>query len=176
MSGIDYECDEHGKRLFREVKDSGKRESFTTGAVRDTEEGKPRIDLLLKYIPMPCLMRITQHYVNGAKKYGNHNWQKGLPASRCISSAFRHAYQYLIGDRSEDHLSAVVFNIICIIYWEETGNLKMQDAHHTPISKDLSEVCLTCGRTTVDEAGRYVAETMNGHCRFCTESASCPSR
>jgi hypothetical protein len=113
--------------LYKEVKDSGRRESFSTGAVRDTEEGKPRIDLLFKYIPMPCLMRITQHYVNGAKKYGDHNWQKGIPASRCISSAFRHLYQYLTGDRSEDHLSAVVFNVICILYWEETGNLKMQD-------------------------------------------------
>lgn len=141
-SETEYVHDEHGKRLFQtmrsdgsvytEVKDSGKRESFETGAVRDTEEGKPRIDLLLKYIPMPCLMRITQHYVNGAKKYGDHNWQKGIPASRCLSSAFRHAYHYLCGDRSEDHLSAVVFNIICIIYWEETTNLKMLGAGPCP--------------------------------------------
>lgn len=112
---------------FDFVKDSGKRESFGTGAVRDTEEGKARIDLLLKYIPMPALMRITQHYVNGAKKYGDHNWKKGIPASRCISSAFRHLWQYLSGDRSEDHLSAVVFNVVCIIYWEETKNLAMLD-------------------------------------------------
>lgn len=154
------ECDEHGKRLFQmmrsngsvytEVKDSGKRESFGTGAVRDTEEGKPRLDLLLKYIPMPCLMRITQHYVNGAKKYGDHNWQKGIPASRCISSALRHAWQYLIGDFSEDHLSAVVFNIVCIIYWEETRNLKMQDVHRTPVRREEMGLCGGRGRHEVD--------------------------
>jgi hypothetical protein len=113
--------------MYQEVKDSGKRESFGTGAVRDTEEGKPRIDLALKYIPLEALTRITQHYINGAKKYGDHNWRKGIPASRCISSAFRHLYQYFMGDRSEDHLSAVVFNIVCILYWEET---KREDMLH----------------------------------------------
>jgi hypothetical protein len=114
-------------REFLAVKDSGKREFFNTGAVRDTEEGKLRIDLLFKYVPMGALMRITQHYVNGAKKYGNHNWQKGLPASRCISSALRHLYQYFMGDRSEDHLAAVCFNVIAILHWEETGREDMLD-------------------------------------------------
>lgn len=120
---------------FKAVKDSGVRESFLTGAVRDTEEGKPRIDLLLKYVPMTALMRITQHYVNGAKKYGDHNWQKGIPASRCISSAFRHLYQYLIGDRGEDHLSAVCFNVIAILHWEETKRSDMLDIHQKSLEK-----------------------------------------
>jgi hypothetical protein len=114
-------------RKFQSVKDSGSRQSFPTGAVRDIEEGKPRIDLIFKYVPMVALMRITQHYVNGAKKYGDHNWQKGIPASRCVSSAFRHLYQYFIGDRSEDHLAAVCFNVIAILYWEESRRDDMLD-------------------------------------------------
>lgn len=115
------------KGHFESVKDSGKRQSFDTGAIRDTEEGKIRLDLMLKYLPMTALIRVTQHYVNGAKKYGDHNWQKGIPSSRCVSSALRHLYQWFTGDRSEDHLSAVVFNIFCILHWEETGSLDMQD-------------------------------------------------
>lgn len=128
-------------RDWKQVKDSGKRQSFDTGAVRDTEEGKPRLDLMFKYLPMTALMRVTQHYVNGAKKYGDHNWQKGIPSSRCISSAFRHLYQYFTGDRSEDHLSAVIFNIFAIIHWEETGNLKMQEAPCPPIKKPHLGLC-----------------------------------
>lgn len=114
-------------RGYTNVKDSGKRESFPTGAVRDTEEGKPRIDLFLKYVPIGAINRIATHYVNGARKYGDHNWQKGIPTSRCISSAFRHLYQYLIGDRTEDHLAAVCFNVIAILYWEETKTYSMLD-------------------------------------------------
>lgn len=114
-------------RNWKQVKDSGKRQSFDTGAIRDTEEGKIRLDLMLKYLPMSALMRVTQHYVNGAKKYGDHNWRKGIPSSRCISSALRHLYQWFTGDRSEDHLSAVVFNVFCLLHWEETGRLDMQN-------------------------------------------------
>jgi len=101
---------------FDLVHDSGEREEFETGAIRDTEGGKPRFDL----IPVEALYRLAQHYSNGAKKYGQDNWRKGLPIERCYSSALRHLYQYRMGDISEDHLSAVVFNIFCIITSQET--------------------------------------------------------
>lgn len=103
---------------FTEVKDSGARQSFDTGAVRDTQDGKPRIDAVLRWLPMEALMRVARHYQNGADKYDEDNYRKGIPASRCLSSAARHLFQYIKGDRSEDHLSAVVFNILCVILWE----------------------------------------------------------
>jgi hypothetical protein len=103
---------------FTSVKDSGKRESFESGAVRDTQDGKPRYDL----IPVRALYRLANHYANGAKKYGDHNWEKGIPTSRCVASALRHIYSWLLGDCSEDHLSAVLFNIMAIIHFEEADN------------------------------------------------------
>jgi hypothetical protein len=109
--------------MFTEVKDSGKREEQGTGAVRDTQDGKPRYDL----IPVMALRRLAVHYANGARKYSARNWEKGIPSSRCYSSALRHLFQYAEGDRSEDHLSAILFNVMAIIHWEETGYDQMLD-------------------------------------------------
>lgn len=98
-----------------EVKDSGARQSFDTGAVRDTQEGKPRFDL----IPPKALTRVAMLYANGAKKYGDRNWEKGMPASRFYASALRHLFQYGKGDLDEDHLAAVIFNCLAIIEFQE---------------------------------------------------------
>jgi len=88
---------------FNDVKDSGERQEFYTGAVRDREVGKGRFDLLPAY----ALTRLAKHYENGAKKYCDRNWEKGMPLSRYLDSAMRHLVKYLGGSREEDHLAAV---------------------------------------------------------------------
>lgn len=100
---------------FSKVKDSGKRQSFDTGAVRDIQEGKGRYDLL-----SPIFMkRLAQHTENGAKKYGDRNWEKGIPVSRYLDSAIRHLFAYIEGNRDEDHLAAVAWNVQGAIHTEE---------------------------------------------------------
>ena len=47
-----------------EIKDSGERTEFTSGAVRDMHDGKGRFDLL----PMCVLTRLAKHYERGALK------------------------------------------------------------------------------------------------------------
>lgn len=96
---------------FREVKDSGARQDFGTGSVRDTRDGKGRFDLLPTY----ATKRLAQHFENGAKKYGDRNWEQGQPLSRYLDSALRHTFVYLEGDRSEDHLAAAAWNIMTCI-------------------------------------------------------------
>jgi hypothetical protein len=103
------------EEVFTSVKTSGKEETFTTGAVRDVREGKGRFDL----IPAYPLERLAKHYENGAKRYSDNNWCKGMPVSRCLDSLLRHANQYKAGMTNEDHLSAIVFNAFAIIYYEE---------------------------------------------------------
>ena len=78
-------------KKYSKVKDSGKRQEFKSGAVRDIQEGKGRYDLL----PPIALERLARHYENGAKKYGESNWQKGMPLSRYLDSLIRHAYKLL---------------------------------------------------------------------------------
>ncbi len=93
-----------------------------TGAVREAETGKGRYDL----IPPEAMFRIARWFEQGAEKYGGRNWEKGIPVSRCISAAFRHLYKYLAGWTDEDHLAAVAWNVMAIM-WFETRRPDMQD-------------------------------------------------
>jgi len=107
---------------FNEVKDSGKRQQFETGSKRDTNEGKPRYDL----IPPLALNRLAMHFANGAKKYGDRNWEKGQPLNRYIESAERHLQKMKMGIVDEDHESALVWNIMAYMHTKmmiETGEL-----------------------------------------------------
>lgn len=97
---------------YDHVKDSGQRETFSTGSVRDTRQGKGRYDL----IPPYPLHRLAVHYENGAQKYGDRNWERGQPVSRYLDSAIRHAFKYIGGSREEDHLAAVAWNALAAIY------------------------------------------------------------
>ncbi len=94
------------------VQDSGEREEFDTGSVRDTRKGKGRYDLVSPI----GLRRLAVHYENGAAKYGDKNWEKGQPVSRYLDSAIRHLYSYLAGSRDEDHLAAVAWNAFAAIH------------------------------------------------------------
>ena len=93
---------------FSDVKDhGGERQIFEGGAQREAATGKGRFDL----VPPYPHRRLAAHYENGAAKYAERNWEKGLPLSRFVDSAERHLNQFKAGDRTEDHLSAVLWNI-----------------------------------------------------------------
>lgn len=97
------------------VKDSGARQEFESGAVRDTSGDKPRPDLISPFF----LERLGTHLRKGAAKYDTWNWAKGIPNSRCFESCMRHLIEYAQGMRDEDHLAAAAFNIMAIIHNEE---------------------------------------------------------
>ena len=101
----------------KQLKDSGEREQFSTGAVRDTATDKPRPDLISPFF----LERLGEHLRKGAIKYQPWNWAKGIPSSRCYESAMRHLMRYAQGYTDEDHLAAAAFNIMAIIHNEETA-------------------------------------------------------
>lgn len=100
---------------FTAVKDSGKREDFITGSRRDSREGKGRFDLLPAY----AIKRLAQHFENGARKYGDRNWERGQPLSRYLDSALRHVFTYMDGARDEDHIIAAVWNLLAYVWTEE---------------------------------------------------------
>ena len=97
------------------ILDSGERTKFETGAVRDMHSGKGRFDL----IPACVEMRLAKHYEKGAIKYGECNWQKGIPAHSYIDSALRHLAKYRDGWTDEDHLIAAIWNLFCLAWTEE---------------------------------------------------------
>lgn len=99
------------------LKDSGDRREFPTGARRDMASDKERPDLVSPF----ALRRVGRWLGLGARKYGERNWEKGMPFSVFYASLMRHALKYAMGWRDEDHLAAIIFNAQAIIHFEETG-------------------------------------------------------
>jgi hypothetical protein len=62
-------------------------------------------------------LEVAKHFEEGAKKYGDDNWQKGIPPKCYIDSAVRHYMKYSRGDKDEPHDRAFVWNLMCCI-WE----------------------------------------------------------
>lgn len=66
--------------------------------------------------PQTMLLEVAIHFEDGAKKYGERNWEKGIPVSRYIDSAVRHYLKWLRGDTDERHDRAFCWNILCAIW------------------------------------------------------------
>ena len=107
-----------------EIKDSGKRREFASGAVRDCAENRGRMDLL----PWAAIMEVSKHCENGAIKYGEHNVDKGLPTSSFCDSAARHLAKYLDGWTDEPHLLAAAWNLL----WAIQMTVKKPEMVDTP--------------------------------------------
>ncbi len=93
-----------------ETKDSGEREVFSSGMMRDSEPKTLEPGL----IPVEMLVRWAELMGRGALKYEARNWEKASTPEeldRMQRSAFRHFLQWLRGDTDEDHAAAVFFNI-----------------------------------------------------------------
>ena len=98
-----------------ETLDSGERQHFESGMVRDTDAGKPRYDL----IDEPILTRWAELMARGAEKYGEDNWKHANSLEelkRFQASGFRHFVQWIRGDEDEDHGAAVFYNIAAAEY------------------------------------------------------------
>ena len=59
------------------------------------------------------MLDVARHFENGALKYGEHNWEKGIPVSPYIDSAVRHLMKDCACETDEDHAAAFVWNCMC---------------------------------------------------------------
>ena len=110
------------------IKDSGHRREFSTGAVRDMQEGKGRMDLL----PWAAIIEVSKHCEAGARKYGEHNVDRGLPTNSLCDSAARHLAKYLDGQTDENHLLAAAWNLL----WAIQMRVKKPEMVNTPWEAD----------------------------------------
>ena len=90
---------------------------FESGAQRDTSDGKLRMSL----VPQEELKRVMQRYLDGAEKYGESNWMKGMPLSVYYDCAHRHLEAWWNDKRDEDHAAAAVWNILCAMWTEKNA-------------------------------------------------------
>lgn len=99
-----------------QIKDSGNRQEFDSGMVRDTADDKVDYSSLAFG---PMMYRWAMHCTKGRIKYpdpkpGVPNWTlaKGMAEYlRFKASAFRHFMAWFWGLRDEDHAAGVFFNI-----------------------------------------------------------------
>jgi hypothetical protein len=96
------------------ISNSGRKRKFVSGATRDLAIGKGRYDLL----PPTAIARVARRYQEGGNIYGDRNWERGMPLHVFIDSALRHIFLTLAGDDQEDHMAAVVWNILGFMHTE----------------------------------------------------------
>lgn len=72
------------------------------------------------------LLDVAIHYEEGAKKYDDRNWEKGIPLHCYIDSAVRHYLKWKRGDKDEPHGRGFVWNILGAI-WTHKNKPEMID-------------------------------------------------
>lgn len=122
VSGLvdDYKKPSH---FGQPLKDSGERRTFSTGAQRDRGHGKGKPSL----VPGFVIWLVSRIYEDGAIKYTDRNWEKGMPLSEYIDSAERHLQKLKDGLRDEPHASQVIWNMIGYIFTATMIKLKLRD-------------------------------------------------
>ena len=77
------------------------------------DEGKPRVDL----IPYDAMMVVGEVFSVGAEKYGEHNWEKGMPWGKLLGSALRHLFKWSWGQDRDDEtgLSHLAHAASCVL-------------------------------------------------------------
>ena len=88
---------------------------FDSGSKRDNDSNKPLVNHLDPYVRLRYGYLLRQ----GANKYGKNNWKLGQPTETALESLHRHLAKFELGDVSEDHLSAIIFNVQIIMKNEE---------------------------------------------------------
>ena len=89
------------------------------------DDGKLRYDLL----PVEALQEVVKVFSEGAKKYGDRNWEKGIVYHRLYAASQRHLAQFLMGRPLDDELSThhvanAVVNLLMLLQFELEGRGK----------------------------------------------------
>lgn len=85
---------------------------FGTGAVRSSDVEEFRYDLISPI----GLREVARACAEGAAKYGDWNWEKGMPVHDLLNHVLAHIYQFLGGDRSEPHLGHAAWGMLAAIH------------------------------------------------------------
>lgn len=83
------------------------------------DAGKNRLDLL----SIPALWEIGRVYTEGAKKYEDRNWEKGLKYSSTLGCLMRHLFKWIAGHKMDEelpvhHMALVAWNAITLLHME----------------------------------------------------------
>lgn len=137
---------------------------FPTGAIRENVE-VPRYSL----IPPSCLRRLALVYSEGAKRYGDYNWTKGLPYTNTLDHALEHLAMYLSSDRSVDHLAKVAWAMFTLMYFDDNPQIIEPDIKWVGwLLSSISDIgidsptvtCFICGKDIMTDRP-YITQYAN---------------
>ena len=97
------------------IPQAGTTAKFGTGAVRSDTFEAFRYDLVSPI----GLREVARACAEGAEKYSDWNWEKGMEVNDLLNHAIAHVYQFLSGDRSEPHLGHAAWNLLAAIHSHE---------------------------------------------------------
>ena len=66
-----------------------------------------------------AILEVSKHYEEGAKKYDERNWEKGIPLHCYIDSGIRHYLKFMRGDEDEPHGRAFIWNMLGAIWTQK---------------------------------------------------------
>lgn len=100
---------------------------FETGSKRDDDSDKPLVNHLDAYVRLRFGYLLRQ----GANKYDKGNWRKLQPTEVALESLHRHLAKYELNlqngvEQDEDHLSAIIFNVMLIMKQEEKDGISVE--------------------------------------------------
>ena len=96
-----------------------------------------------------AMLDLSIHYKNGALKYAERNWEKGIPVHSFIDSSLRHLCKEMLGRRDEPHDVAVMWNLYGAIW----------TIQHHPHLNDLPNY----SQHRKEKSNEVKEETVNGN-------------
>ena len=80
---------------------------------------------------LTAILEVAKHYEQGCNKYGERNWEKGIPLHCYIDSGIRHLLKFSRGDNDEPHDRAFIWNMLgaawTVKYHEELIDLPFKE-------------------------------------------------
>lgn len=121
-------CDEHILKLLKEggavipIEDADRIQSSGSLMQERQEAKRDKMDNVRYDLVSPWMIEsLAKTFAEGAAKYGDQNWRKGLPFSNLLNHTMNHLVKYAMGDTSEPHLDHAFWNIGAMIEFRETG-------------------------------------------------------
>lgn len=84
-----------------------------------------------------AMMEVSKLYEQGANKYGENNWQKGMPTHVYLDCALRHYMKWQTGWKDEAHDRAVIWNLLGL-KWTVINKPELDDIPIKKIKEDDS--------------------------------------
>lgn len=66
-----------------------------------------------------AMLDVSLHYKRGLEKYGERNWEKGIPLHSYIDSGTRHFIKWLAHFDDERHDLAFIWNLLCCCHTQQ---------------------------------------------------------